>query len=105
MPEGDATIDTITGVYKGASWFEREAWDLYGIVFKGHPNLVRIAQVWCQPGYVVVAMEVADGSLADLLDGYQLEFNTPIPPEELCGYMLQAADALDFLHRTREELS
>ena len=42
VPEADATIDTITGVYKGASWFEREAWDLYGIVFKGHPNLVRI---------------------------------------------------------------
>ena len=42
VPENDATIDTITGVYKGASWFEREAWDLYGIVFKGHSNLVRI---------------------------------------------------------------
>ena len=42
MPESDPTIDTITGVYKGASWFEREAWDLYGITFKGHPNLVRI---------------------------------------------------------------
>jgi NADH-quinone oxidoreductase subunit C/D len=42
VPEADATIDTITGVYKGASWFEREAWDLYGITFKGHPNLVRI---------------------------------------------------------------
>jgi len=42
VPEADASIDTITGVYKGASWFEREAWDLYGIVFKGHPNLVRI---------------------------------------------------------------
>jgi len=42
VPESDATIDTITGVYKGASWFEREAWDLYGIVFKGHSNLVRI---------------------------------------------------------------
>src|ERR1043165_9583670 len=42
VPEGDASIDTITGVYKGASWFEREAWDLYGITFNGHPNLVRI---------------------------------------------------------------
>src|SRR5215212_6721286 len=42
LPESDPTIDTITHVYKGADWFEREAWDLYGIVFKGHHNLVRI---------------------------------------------------------------
>jgi NADH-quinone oxidoreductase subunit C/D len=42
LPEADATIDTLTGVYKGANWFEREAWDLYGITFKGHPNLARI---------------------------------------------------------------
>jgi NADH-quinone oxidoreductase subunit C/D len=42
LPESDATIDTLTGVYRGANWFEREAWDLYGIVFKGHPNLTRI---------------------------------------------------------------
>lgn len=42
VPEADPTLDTLVGVYKGANWFEREAWDLYGIVFKGHPNLTRI---------------------------------------------------------------
>jgi NADH-quinone oxidoreductase subunit C/D len=42
LPESDPTLDTAVGVYKGANWFEREAWDLYGIVFKGHPNLSRI---------------------------------------------------------------
>jgi NADH-quinone oxidoreductase subunit C/D len=42
LPESDATVDTLVGVYKGANWFERETWDLYGIVFKGHPNLSRI---------------------------------------------------------------
>jgi NADH-quinone oxidoreductase subunit C/D len=42
LPESDPTVDTLVGVYRGANWFEREAWDLYGIVFKGHPNLSRI---------------------------------------------------------------
>src|SRR5438034_560951 len=33
-----------------------------------HPNLVRIDQVWCHQGYIVVCMELADGSLQDLLE-------------------------------------
>jgi NADH-quinone oxidoreductase subunit C len=35
-------IDTVIPVWPTADWFEREAWDLYGIRFAGHPNLVRI---------------------------------------------------------------
>ncbi len=42
LPEADPRLATLTGVFKGANWFEREAWDLYGIVFEGHPNLVRL---------------------------------------------------------------
>jgi NADH-quinone oxidoreductase subunit C/D len=42
LPEAEPALDSLCGVYKGANWFEREAWDLYGIVFKGHPNLTRI---------------------------------------------------------------
>jgi len=42
VSEADCAIDSIVSVWVAADWFEREAFDLYGIVFKGHPNLKRI---------------------------------------------------------------
>ena len=41
LAEGEA-IDSALPVWKGADWFEREAYDMFGIVFRGHPNLRRI---------------------------------------------------------------
>jgi NADH-quinone oxidoreductase subunit C len=35
-------VESVTGVWPGADWYEREAWDMFGIRFRGHPNLVRI---------------------------------------------------------------
>ncbi|MEW6720706.1 MAG: NADH-quinone oxidoreductase subunit C [Thermodesulfobacteriota bacterium] len=42
LPEDDPTIDTAVSVWPGIDWYEREAFDMYGIVFRGHPNLKRI---------------------------------------------------------------
>jgi NADH-quinone oxidoreductase subunit C len=35
-------VPSVTGVYNAAGWFEREAWDLYGIYFADHPDLRRL---------------------------------------------------------------
>ena len=42
VDEDDCLVDTLDSLYKAANWFEREVWDLYGIKFKGHPNMKRI---------------------------------------------------------------
>jgi NADH-quinone oxidoreductase subunit C len=42
VTEEDPTVDTLVEVWAGANWFEREAFDLYGVRFKNHPDLRRI---------------------------------------------------------------
>ncbi len=42
MTDENTPIDSVTGVFKSAGWFEREVWDFYGIYFNNHPDLRRI---------------------------------------------------------------
>ena len=42
VSESDCSIDSIVPVWISADWFEREAFDMYGITFAGHPELRRI---------------------------------------------------------------
>ena len=38
----EPVIDTATGIYPTANWHEREAYDMFGVAFKGHPDLRRL---------------------------------------------------------------
>lgn len=42
IPKDDARVPSVTGLWRGADWHEREAFDLFGITFEGHPNLRRL---------------------------------------------------------------
>ena len=44
-------IDSITGVWRSANWYEREVYDMFGVVFRNHPNLVRILMPVDWEGY------------------------------------------------------
>lgn len=68
-----------------------------------HPNLIRINQVWCHSGYVIVTMPLAEGSLLDLYETCMAEYQTGMTPEEVCPLLMQAADGLDFLN-TRQHM-
>ena len=47
----DETISSITSIFPAANWFEREAFDMYGIQFKDHPDLRRILTDYGFEGY------------------------------------------------------
>ncbi len=51
VTEENPSIDSVVPIWVGANWHEREAYDLFGIVFKGHPDLRRILMPEDWEGY------------------------------------------------------
>jgi len=71
IPTEDPRIQSVTDLWRGADWHEREARDMFGIVFDGHPNLVPIL--------------LPD----DMLDHFPLRKDNPLAPlEEWQGELL-----------------
>ncbi len=50
-PDDDPHVPSIVSVYPGIDWHERETWDMFGIVFDGHPALTRILMPDDWPGH------------------------------------------------------
>ena len=51
VPEDDLKVDSVVEIWQSADWYEREAFDLYGILFQGHPDLRRLLTDYGFVGY------------------------------------------------------
>jgi serine/threonine protein kinase len=79
----------------------REVRSIQALARLEHPNLLRTRDVWSLSGYIVIGMDLAEGSMLDLMNLYAEEFDQRIDFQKLGLHLMQVASALDFLNARR----
>jgi serine/threonine-protein kinase len=70
-----------------------------------HPHLIQTHRVWADSGFLVIAMELAEGSLLDLLTVSLEEMGHPLSAQHACFFLGQAAAGLDFLNARQHRIN
>jgi NADH dehydrogenase I D subunit len=113
LTEDDPTIASVSGVWRGANFMEREVYDLMGITFSGHPDLRRILMPEdYAEGYPLRKDFPAEGKgwrstfnfLPDLTEPARDEGDGDISEEEKRPFLLENAAKVGPVHRTEELL-
>ncbi|MGR8998123.1 MAG: NADH-quinone oxidoreductase subunit C/D [Gammaproteobacteria bacterium] len=100
LSEANLSVSSICDIWPSANWYEREVWDMFGIVFEGHPNLRRIIMppTWVghplRKDHPARATEMEPFSLSDERQAIEQEALRFVPEE--WGMQRQSEDS-DFL--------
>lgn len=100
VPEGGAAVASVTSVWKGADWYERECYDMLGIRFVGHPDLRRILMWEGYPFYPLRKDFPLEGKPSDVPD---VGFTEAAPLEGGPFVSAPAAHTADREPRVREK--
>jgi NADH-quinone oxidoreductase subunit C len=91
-------VDSVTAVWRGADWHEREAFDMFGIRFRGHPNLKRIL-MWEGYPYHPLRKDFPVAGISAELPETAVNADTVRPAPMLGGPFVPASGARSSIRR------